>query len=112
MICEESTATKALKRNMAMYCMNVMRKRTIDEQLSDSSVIMKCSLDLIIIYNRTGLEVSYRIGSQIASVTGSDESVRMHNIIVQRTVKPLFISADLLMELVFFFVDLIDRFFR
>jgi hypothetical protein len=80
MICEESTATKLLKRNMAMYCMNVMRKRTIDEQLGDLSKIMNCSLDLIILYRRTGLEVNYRIGSQIASVNGLDESVRIHYI--------------------------------
>jgi hypothetical protein len=78
MISEESNATKSLKRNMAMYCMNKMRKRTIDEQLRDLSVIMKCSLDLIIVYNITGLEVSYCIGSQIASVNGLDESVRIN----------------------------------
>jgi hypothetical protein len=78
MISEETTATKSLKRNMAMYCMNKMRKRTIDEQLRDLSTIMNCSLDLIIVYRRTGLEVSYRIGSQIASVNGLDESVRIH----------------------------------
>uniref|UniRef100_A0A2S2QES7 Eukaryotic translation initiation factor 4 gamma 3 n=1 Tax=Sipha flava TaxID=143950 RepID=A0A2S2QES7_9HEMI len=75
MICEKSTATKTMKRNMAMYCMNMMRKRTVDEQLNDLSTIMNCSLDLIILYHRNELEVSYRIGSQIASVNGLDESM-------------------------------------
>jgi hypothetical protein len=80
MICEKSTATKTMKRNMAMYCMNMMRKRTVDEQLNDLSTIMNCSLDLIILYHRNELEVSYRIGSQIASVNGLDESVCIHYI--------------------------------
>jgi hypothetical protein len=80
MIYEESIVMKSLKKNMAMYFLNTMRKRTIDEQLSDLSTIMKCSLDLIIVYNKTGLEVSYRIGSQIASVNGLDEAVRKLNI--------------------------------
>jgi hypothetical protein len=80
MICEESTAAKTMKTKMVMYCMNMMRKRTVDEQLSDLSTIMNCSLDLIILYHRNELEVSYRIGSQIASVNGLDESVRINYI--------------------------------
>jgi hypothetical protein len=80
MPCEESAAAKSLKKNMAKYCMNTMRKRTIDEQLGDFSVIMECPLDLRIVYKRTELDVSYRVGSLSASVTGSDESVRTRNV--------------------------------
>jgi hypothetical protein len=76
MSCEESAAAKSLMRNMANYCMNAMRKRTIDEQLGDLSAIMGCPLDLKIVYNRTALQVSYCVGSLSASVTGADESVR------------------------------------
>ncbi|XP_025414585.1 uncharacterized protein LOC112686513 [Sipha flava] len=74
MSCEESAAAKSLMRNMANYCMNAMRKRTIDEQLGDLSAIMGCPLDLKIVYNRTALQVSYCVGSLSASVTGADES--------------------------------------
>jgi hypothetical protein len=80
MICEEFTATKTMKSKMVMYFMNTMRKRTVDEQLSDLSTIMNCSLDLTILYHKKEFEVSYRIGSQIASVNGLDESVRVNYI--------------------------------
>ncbi|XP_025410616.1 uncharacterized protein LOC112683691 [Sipha flava] len=75
MPCEESVNAKSLKKNMAKYCMNTMRKRTIDEQLGDFSMIMGCPLDLRIVYSRTGLDVSYHVGSLSASVTGLDESM-------------------------------------
>lgn len=76
---EESTAMKLLKRNMATYCMNTMRKRSFDEQLVDFSKIMECSLDLKIDYTRTGLEVSYCVGSEIASVSGLNELVSINS---------------------------------
>lgn len=75
MTCEESTIAE-MKRNMANYCLNTMRKRTVDEQLGDFSVIMKNSLDLNIVYDKTGLEVKYSVGSLSASVKGLNESVR------------------------------------
>ncbi|XP_025411237.1 uncharacterized protein LOC112684126 [Sipha flava] len=74
MSCEESAATKSLKGKMVKYCMNAMRKRTVDEQLGDFSAIMECPFDLKIVYNRTGLEASCSVGSLSSSVTGSDES--------------------------------------
>jgi hypothetical protein len=78
--CEDRhSAVRQMIRNMQMYCLNVMRNRTVDQQLSDFSGIMNSSLELKIMYKKTELEVRYSIGLAIsASVVGVNESVRTH----------------------------------
>lgn len=74
--CETYSVEEIMKSNMIDYCLNTLWTRTIDEQLVDLSEIMKTTLVLKIAYNTYGLEVTYSVGSQIASIMGFDESVR------------------------------------
>lgn len=75
------------KRFMGRYCMNVMRKRTVDEQLGDFAMILKTTVELKIVYKKTCLEVTYGIGPQKATVNGIDEYVGVYKREISRLLK-------------------------